>query len=99
MAYGAMSAPMTHPYSLEILPCDRQAGYFMWAIYENRRLFQSCDRPLPTSRWRKSREWQRWTACSSRRPNREEGIDDRLRQGRKRPGADLPDLSAGYHFQ
>lgn len=39
---------MTYPYYLEVLPCDRLAGYFMWAIYENRRLFQGCDRPLPT---------------------------------------------------
>jgi hypothetical protein len=39
---------MTKSYSLEVLPCDQIAGYFTWAIHENRRLFQSCDRPLPT---------------------------------------------------
>jgi hypothetical protein len=37
-----------YPYTLDIIPCDKPAGYFNWAIRKNGKLVQRSDRAQPT---------------------------------------------------
>ncbi len=42
------SIPMsisTHPYTLEVAPCEKPAGHFRWEIRKQGKLFQRSDKP------------------------------------------------------
>lgn len=38
----------TYPYSLDIVPAERPAGHFHWAIRRHGKLIERSDRPLPS---------------------------------------------------
>ena len=38
----------THPYTLEILPVEKPAGHFLWAIRKNGKLLQRSGQPQAT---------------------------------------------------
>ncbi len=40
----------TYPYTLEVLPCEKPAGHFQWAIRKNGKLVERSDRPHPSER-------------------------------------------------
>jgi hypothetical protein len=43
-----MNHSATHPYSLEVQPCDKPAGHFVWTIRENGKLLERAMRAVPT---------------------------------------------------
>jgi hypothetical protein len=43
-----MANEPTHPYSLEVSPCEKRAGHFHWAIRERGKLIQRSDRSQPS---------------------------------------------------
>jgi hypothetical protein len=43
-----MNNPATYPYSLEVQPCDKPAGHFLWTIREDGRLLERAMRAVPT---------------------------------------------------
>jgi hypothetical protein len=45
---GRMNNPATYPYSLEVQPCDKPAGHFLWTIREDGRLLERAMRAVPT---------------------------------------------------
>ena len=47
---GMSSDNATYPYTLTILPCDKLAGHFEWAIRRHGKLVQRSDRPHPSER-------------------------------------------------
>jgi hypothetical protein len=40
-----MNNPATYPYTLDIQPCDKPAGHFLWAIRERGKLVERAMRP------------------------------------------------------
>jgi hypothetical protein len=40
----------TSPYTLEVLPCEKPAGHFQWAIRKHGKLIERSDRPYPSER-------------------------------------------------
>ena len=35
----------THPYTVDIVPCEKPAGHFRWAIRRSGKLIERSDRP------------------------------------------------------
>ena len=40
----------TYPYTLAVLPCEKPAGHFQWAIRKHGKLVERSDRPHPSER-------------------------------------------------
>ena len=38
----------TYPYALEVLPCEKPAGHFQWAIRKHGKLVERSDRAHPS---------------------------------------------------
>lgn len=47
---GSMTNTATHPYSLDIFPCEAPAGHYRWTIRKHGKLLQRSDRPHPSER-------------------------------------------------
>jgi hypothetical protein len=44
-----MSTPETYPFTLDVQPCERPPGYFVWTIRERGKLVERSMRPSETA--------------------------------------------------